>query len=115
MPQSITKLRIGERCHAHCKSAQGPFICGYIGKGEVFAEAICKFAAAYADQTEKDYDDFMGMPVGTKYEMNAMEVSKFNSDGKATDHWEFMEPAEMMKMMQQQNTGGMKMDTTKHK
>jgi len=57
----------------------------------------------------------MGMPVGTKYEMNAMEVSKFNSDGKATDHWEFMEPAEMMKMMQQQNTGGMKMDTTKHK
>jgi uncharacterized protein (DUF2252 family) len=45
--------------HAHCKSAQGPFICGYIGKGEVFAEAICKFATAYADQTEKDYDDFM--------------------------------------------------------
>jgi predicted SnoaL-like aldol condensation-catalyzing enzyme len=57
----------------------------------------------------------MGMPAGTKYDMNAVEVSKFNSDGKATDHWEFIEPAEMMKMMQQQNTGGMKMDTTKHK
>ena len=44
---------------AHCKSAQGPFISGYIGKGEVFAKAICAFASAYADQTEKDYDDFM--------------------------------------------------------
>jgi uncharacterized protein (DUF2252 family) len=44
---------------AHCKSAQGPFICGYIGKGEVFADAVCKFAVAYADQTEKDYNDFM--------------------------------------------------------
>jgi len=44
---------------AHCKSAQGPLICGYIGKGEVFADAICKFGAAYADQTEKDYHDFM--------------------------------------------------------
>ena len=44
---------------AHCKSAQGPLICGYIGKGEVFANAICKFANAYADQTEKDYDAFM--------------------------------------------------------
>ncbi|PWU02308.1 MAG: DUF2252 domain-containing protein [Bacteroidetes bacterium] len=45
--------------HAHCKSAQGPLICGYIGKGEEFAEAIVNFAAGYADQTEKDYEDFM--------------------------------------------------------
>jgi len=44
---------------AHCKSAKGPIMCGYIGKGEEFAEAICEFAAAYADQTEKDYQDFM--------------------------------------------------------
>jgi uncharacterized protein (DUF2252 family) len=44
---------------AHCKSAQGPFICGYLGKGEVFANAICEFAVAYADQTERDYADFM--------------------------------------------------------
>jgi len=44
---------------AHCKSAQGPLICGYIGKGQAFADAVCTFAAAYADQTERDYDDFM--------------------------------------------------------
>jgi hypothetical protein len=44
---------------AHCKSAQGPLICGYIGNSDQFAEALCKFEVAYADQTEKDYDDFM--------------------------------------------------------
>jgi hypothetical protein len=44
---------------AHCKSLKGPAICGYIGKGDQFAKAICSFATAYADQTEKDYEDFM--------------------------------------------------------
>jgi uncharacterized protein (DUF2252 family) len=44
---------------AHCKTGKGASICGYIGKGEVFAKAISAFAAAYAGQAEKDYDDFM--------------------------------------------------------
>ena len=44
---------------AHCKTGQGAFICGYLGKGDAFANAICHFAKAYADQTEKDYTDFM--------------------------------------------------------
>ena len=44
---------------AHCKTGQGSFICGYIGKGNIFIDAICKFASAYADQTEKDYEGFM--------------------------------------------------------
>jgi uncharacterized protein (DUF2252 family) len=44
---------------AHCKTAQGPFICGYMGKKDVFAKAICQFATGYADQTERDYNDFM--------------------------------------------------------
>ena len=39
-----------------------------------------------------------GMAVGTKYDMTAIQVSKFK-DGKATEHWEFMEPRELMKMM----------------
>jgi hypothetical protein len=58
----------------------------------------------------------MGMPVGTKYDITAIQVSKFNSDGKATEHWEFMQPADMMKMMQH-NTGGTanKKDATKNK
>ncbi|MEP6677580.1 MAG: ester cyclase [Ferruginibacter sp.] len=40
----------------------------------------------------------MGMAAGSKYNMTAVEVGKFK-DGKAVEHWEFMEPAEMMKMM----------------
>jgi uncharacterized protein (DUF2252 family) len=44
---------------AHCKTGNGASICGYIGKGAIFARAISRFATAYADQTEKDYDDFM--------------------------------------------------------
>jgi hypothetical protein len=44
---------------AHCKSAQGPLMCGYIGQGDQFLEAIADFSVAYADQTEKDYNDFV--------------------------------------------------------
>ena len=44
---------------AHCKSATGPLIAGYIGQGDQFTEALCKFAVAYADQTERDYNDFV--------------------------------------------------------
>ena len=40
----------------------------------------------------------MGMPKGP-FNMQSIELSKFNKDGKATDHWTFMQPADMMKMM----------------
>ncbi len=58
----------------------------------------------------------MGMPAGTKYDMTSIEVSKFK-EGKAIEHWTFMQPADMMKMMPQSNMGNMgnKMDTTMHK
>ena len=39
----------------------------------------------------------MGMPKGP-YDMHAVQVVKFK-DGKAVEHWEYMQPAEMMKMM----------------
>ncbi|MCW3106460.1 MAG: SnoaL-like polyketide cyclase [Segetibacter sp.] len=38
------------------------------------------------------------MPAGP-YDMHAIEVVKFK-DGKAVEHWEYMEPGEMMKMME---------------
>jgi len=41
------------RAHARTSNAFG--IAGYLGKGEVFDEAISSFAVAYADQTERDY------------------------------------------------------------
>lgn len=44
---------------AHAKTGQGAVISNYLGKSEVMDEAIGKFAVAYADQTEKDYGDFL--------------------------------------------------------
>jgi predicted SnoaL-like aldol condensation-catalyzing enzyme len=42
--------------------------------------------------------DEMGMKKGESYTMNAIEVSRCK-DGKAVEHWSFMMPSEMMKMM----------------
>jgi len=41
----------------------------------------------------------MGMPKGP-YKMTTMEVTKFNSDNKAVEHWAFMEAQSNAKMMQ---------------
>jgi uncharacterized protein (DUF2252 family) len=43
---------------AHCKTARGAEICGYMGKGDEFARSIASFAKLYADQTEKDFNEF---------------------------------------------------------
>ena len=64
--------------------------------------------------------DEMGMKAGSKMNMDAIEVSKFNSEGKITDHWSFISMNDVMKMMQMpqgnmsMDTSKMKMDTTKH-
>jgi SnoaL-like protein len=50
----------------------------------------------------------MGAPAGTHFDMTSVQVIKFGSDGKATDHWEYLTMADAMKMM-----GGM--DEKKHK
>lgn len=59
---------------AHCKSAKGALICGYIGQSDQFTEALCKFAVAYADQTEKDYNDFMKAVKSGKLEIKEEPV-----------------------------------------
>ena len=43
----------------------------------------------------------MGMPSGP-VDMKAIEVVRY-SNGKAVEHWTYMEPSEMMKMMPQQS------------
>lgn len=43
--------------------------------------------------------DQMGMKKGDTYNTTAIEVSRFNADGKAVEHWTFVDPAEMAKMM----------------
>ena len=40
---------------AHARSGDAAAISGYLGNGEVFDKAVSRFAMAYADQTERDY------------------------------------------------------------
>ena len=40
---------------AHARSGNPAMIAGYLGPGDVFDDAIAAFAAAYADQTERDH------------------------------------------------------------
>lgn len=44
---------------AHARTGDAAQIAGYLGQRPVFDEAIAKFALAYADQTEKDYEKFV--------------------------------------------------------
>lgn len=69
--------------------------------------------------TAKADDPMMGMKAGERKTVNAIEVSKFNSDGKATDHWTFINFGDMMGLMPQQpmmnNTMPAMGDTSKMK
>jgi predicted ester cyclase len=42
--------------------------------------------------------DMMGYKAGDKYDMKAIELAKFK-DGKAIEHWTFLEPKDMMATM----------------
>ncbi len=44
---------------AHARTGDPAQIAGYLGAKDVFDEAIAKFAARYADQTEKDHEVFL--------------------------------------------------------
>ena len=62
--------------------------------------------------TAKIDDPMMGMKAGDRRSMEGVEVTKYNADGKVTDHWGFVSMAEMMKMMPQPSMDMNKMDTT---
>jgi uncharacterized protein (DUF2252 family) len=52
----------GELCgellaRGHARSSDPLVVAGYLGAGDGFAEALGKFGAAYADQTEKDWEE----------------------------------------------------------
>ena len=40
---------------AHARSGNPAEIAGYLGRGDVFDEAIAAFSVSYADQTERDH------------------------------------------------------------
>jgi uncharacterized protein (DUF2252 family) len=44
---------------AHARTGDPATIGGYLGKGDAFDEAIANFSTAYADQTERDYEELL--------------------------------------------------------
>jgi uncharacterized protein (DUF2252 family) len=51
----------------HARSSDPLTIAGYLGSGDGFAQALAKFGALYADQTEKDWEDLRrSCKTGTK-------------------------------------------------
>ncbi len=45
---------------AHARSGDASMISGYVGDGDTFDRAVARFAEAYADRTEQDYDELIG-------------------------------------------------------
>ena len=45
---------------AHSKAGDAATIAGYLGTGTAFDDAAAKYAVAYADQVERDYESFKG-------------------------------------------------------
>lgn len=58
---------------AHARTGDPARMAGYLGKSARFEEAIAKFAAAYADQNERDYGQFL----------KAIRAGKFSADAYA--------------------------------
>jgi hypothetical protein len=46
-----------------------------------------------------------GLKAGDHYGVDAIEISRFNKEGKSTEHWEFMQLATLMQMMGGQQPG----------
>ncbi len=44
---------------AHARSGDAAMIAGYLGKSDVFDEAIARFSITYADQAERDHRAFV--------------------------------------------------------
>jgi uncharacterized protein (DUF2252 family) len=43
---------------AHARSGKSSLLSGYMGKSDAFDEAVASFSFSYADQNEKDYEEF---------------------------------------------------------
>jgi hypothetical protein len=44
---------------AHARSTDPTILAGYMGKSDVFDDALASFAMAYARRTQADYDQLM--------------------------------------------------------
>ena len=53
-----TRVCAAALARAHGRSGDPALLAGYLGNGSAFDEALGRFAVAYADQTERDYEAF---------------------------------------------------------
>lgn len=65
---------------------------------EIKVLADDEYVMAWMKFKAKVLKDAMGMKAGSWMETSGIELTKFK-DGKAIEHWTFMEPGEVMKMM----------------
>jgi hypothetical protein len=70
---------------AHAKSGKASEISGYLGSGSNFDDAITDYAAAYADQVEKDYYAFHAAVRAGRFptEKSSLKVQKQSDRPKA--------------------------------
>ena len=61
-----------------------------------------EFVYSYLRTSGTTKDATMGVAPGTKFDMRGVDVFKFK-DGKFMEHWGYMDPNDMMKMMQSGN------------
>ncbi len=71
---SYAKLCGRMLARAHAKAGSAALLSGYMGSSDALDESISEFALKYADQTEKDYDDFMKAIKSGKLEVKKDEA-----------------------------------------
>ncbi|HEY1867865.1 MAG TPA: DUF2252 family protein, partial [Candidatus Cybelea sp.] len=62
--RSSTLIDYGGVCgwalaRAHAKGGNAATLAGYLGRKDTFDRALASYAVAYADQVERDYEEFM--------------------------------------------------------
>ena len=72
-------------------------------------DTVNNYVYTWSTMSGTTKDASMGMPANTKFDFKSVDIVKYK-DGKFTDHWGYMDPNDMMKMMSQGNPGSMKND-----
>src|SRR5437588_1137083 len=82
-------------------------------KFDIISDAVDsngKYIYTWSRMTGTAKDASMGMPAGAKFDMKSVDVTRFKN-GKIVEHWAYMDPTDMMKMMMpsgsMQNQGNM--------
>ena len=59
-PPGLQRAQVVSLGRAHARSGDASMISGSVGDDDTFDRALARFAEAYADRTEQDYDELIG-------------------------------------------------------